>query len=325
MSPLKKGTFTQWLLILATAMASVLLLSSTAAGQASVTKTPTAVPQQDPAHVETPPSGMMITNGDLLEVTVYDTDFDKQVRVDESGTISLPMLGPVKVSGLSIDEAENTLAKEFSARGYFNDPQVTVFEREYATQAISVLGEVQKPGLYPLPGERTLFDAIAAAGGTTEKAGNKVTITHRGHTEQPEVIPFSYKPGEPSGTNPRIYPGDTVVVSKAGIVYVVGDVREPKGIVMENSQMTVLQAISMAAGTNPTAATSHCKVIRKTAAGPSEIPVPLKKILAAKAPDYPLEPGDILFVPSSTVKSVGRRSMEAIVQMATGMAIYRPY
>jgi polysaccharide export outer membrane protein len=269
---------------------------------------------------------MLIGAGDLLEVSVYGADFDKQVRVSDTGEISLPLVGPLKVSGLSIHDAEQAVAKQLSQRGYFNDPQVWVFEREYATQAISVLGEVQKPGIYPLPGDRKLFDAISAASGTTATAGSQVAITHRGRPNHPEIVQFSYDANAIQGSNPRVFPGDTVVVSKAGIVYVVGDVRQPKGIVMENSRMTVLQAIAIAQGTNPTAALDSAKIVRKSAhGGPQETPIRLKKILAAKAPDPTLQAEDILFIPTSTAKSAGKRTLEAIVQAATGLAVYHPY
>jgi len=274
---------------------------------------------------QSPIPEMLIGGGDLLEVSVFGTDFVKQVRVSGTGEISLPLVGPLKVSGLSIRDAEQTVARELSQRGYFNDPQVSVFDREYTTQAISVLGEVQKPGIYPLPGDRNLFDAISAAGGTTARAGSQVSITHRGRPDRPDVVQFSYDANAIERSNPRVSPGDTVVVAKAGIVYVVGDVREPKGIVMENSRMTVLQAIAMAQGANPTAALDSARLIRKSADGPHETPIPLKKILAAKASDPTLQAEDILFLPTSTAKSAGRRSIEAIIQAATGVAIYHPY
>lgn len=295
----------------------------------------TAVAQTEPIQqsgastasaVQRSSSEMLIGGGDLLQVTVYGTDFDRQVRVTDTGEISLPLLGTVKVGGLSIEQAEQSVGRELERRGYFTDPQVAIFDREYATQAISVLGEVQKPGIYPLPGARTLFDAISAAGGTTEKAGNEVTIAHRGHTDKPQVVPLSYVGDSSVHSNVKVLPGDTVVVARAGIVYVVGDVRKPSGIVMQNSQLTALQAIAMAEGTNPTAALNRSKLIRKTPQGGlNEVPLPLKKILAAKAPDVNLQPNDILFVPSSAAKSAARRSVEAIVQTATGLAIYRPY
>jgi len=134
---------------------------------------------------------------------------------------------------------------------------------------------------------------------------------------------LSYSAEASPTSNPQVFPGDTVVVSKAGIVYVVGDVKQPAGIVMENSRMTVLQAIAMAQGTNPTAKLNSSKVIRKTPDGPKEIPIRLKNILGAKATDLVLQPDDILFIPSSAAKSAARRSIEAVVQTATGIAIYR--
>ncbi|PYV69782.1 MAG: polysaccharide export protein, partial [Acidobacteria bacterium] len=101
---------------------------------------------------------------------------------------------------------------------------------------------------------------------------------------------------------------------------------KPSGVVMENgTQMTVLQAIAMAEGTNPTAALNAARLIRKTPTGPQEMPLELKKILAAKSPDIHLQAEDIIFVPNSAAKTAGKRGLEAIIQAATGLAIYRPY
>jgi polysaccharide export outer membrane protein len=111
-------------------------------------------------------------------------------------------------------------------------------------------------------------------------------------------------------------------VSKAGLVYVVGDVHEPAGIVMENSHITVLQAIAMAHGANSTAKLSAAKLIRKNGSSSEEIPIPLNKILQAKSPDLSLQAEDIVFVPGSAIKGATRRTLEAMVQAATGYVIY---
>jgi polysaccharide biosynthesis/export protein len=268
---------------------------------------------------------LLIGSGDLLEVSVYGApDFDKrEVRVDSSGAISLPLIGTVTIAGLPVRAAEELLAKRLSDGGYFSEPRVSVFEKEYATQGISVLGEVQKPGVYPLLGQRTLFDAISLAGGTTPKAGNMVTITHRAQPQQSLEVPLSYSAGDSSHTNLEVYPGDTIVVSKAGLVYVVGDVRQPSGFLIDKSELTVLQAIALAQGTNPTAALQDLKLVRTTSAGRQETAINLKRILEAKDPDVKLQTDDIIFVPTSAAKSVTRRSLEAIIQTATGVAIYR--
>jgi polysaccharide export outer membrane protein len=235
------------------------------------------------------------------------------------------MVGNIRLAGLSTFQAEDTIAKSLKKNGFFNEPEVQVFVKEYAASGISVLGEVQKPGIYPLPGHRTLLDAISAAGGTGPKAGKTVSITHRDQPDSNETLQLVHE-DKGTMTNRIIYPGDTIVVSKAGMVYVVGDVKEPTGIIMENPHLTILQAIAMAHGTNSTAALGSAKLIRKaTSNAPQEIPIPLNTILAAKAPDLELQPDDIVFVPNSLAKSATRRGLEAILQTATGLAVYRPY
>lgn len=297
-----------------------------------VPATPAAVEPIQQSVTEPTTSGsqgvgaLIIGTGDLLAVSVYGaSDFNKEVRVADSGEISLPLIGSVHVAGLNVQQAEIIVQERLSAGGYFTDPQVSIFEKEYATQGISVLGEVQKPGIYPLLGTRALFDAISAAGGFTPKAGNTITITHRSNPKEAQTVVLPPNQTFPAESNLAVFPGDTVVVSKAGIVYVVGDVRMPGGFVMENSRLTVLQAIAMAQGTNTTAKLDKTALIRKGLGGQQQIPIPLLRIMSAKAPDITLQPDDIVFVPRSEGKAAVRRSLEAILQAATGAAIYRPY
>ncbi|MBV9146821.1 MAG: polysaccharide biosynthesis/export family protein [Acidobacteria bacterium] len=283
----------------------------------AVTRPTAAAPNRD----------LLIGPGDLLEVSVYGApDFDKrEVRVDSDGSVTLPLIDKVKVGGLSTPAAEELIAKKLSDGGYFLEPKVSVFTKDYASQGISVLGEVQKPGIYPLLGERNLLDVISAAGGTTPRAGNMVTITHRAHPREPEQVNLSFSSQDAVKNNVVVYPGDTVLVSKAGIVYVVGDVHLPSGIVIDKSDLTIVQAIALAQGTNPTASLKDLKLVRTTANGRQESSINLKKILEAKAPDVRLQPDDILYVPSSKVKVITHRGLEAIVQTASGVAVYRPY
>lgn len=265
-----------------------------------------------------------IASGDLLQITLFGTDFSCgfgksgcEVRVSASGNIVLPLIGSVKVAGLTVAQAEQVIAARLSQGGFYNNAQVTIIQKEFATQGISVLGEVQKPGIYPLLGPHTLLQAIAAAGGTTVKAGNDVMIVRKSESRHVNLSSST------SRTVP-LMPGDTIVVSKAGIVYVVGDVHQPTGIVMDNSGLTVLQAVAMAQGTNPTASLNKAKLIRHTPKGRHEMPIPLRKILSNSAQDVALESGDILFIPSSRAKSTGR-GLEGIVQAATGGLVYRTY
>jgi len=271
------------------------------------------------------PQGLLIGAGDLLEVSLYGMpDFKTDVRVSSGGEISLPMLGAVAVAGLPVEQAQLLIEKKLSEKGLFNDPHVTVFEKEYATQGISLLGEVQKPGIYPLLGSRKLYDAISAAGGTTPKAGRYALITRRNDPQHSARVPLLTGAPESMQDNVTVEPGDTIVVSKAGVVYVVGDVHQPGGFVMENgNEITVLKAIALAQGTNPNASLNGARLIRKTPEGPQDVPLELKKMLAAKASDIPLQSDDIVFVPGSAGKSAAKRGAEAILQMVTGVAIWR--
>ncbi len=295
------------------------------AGHTSVQPAAGTIPNDPATGTQSRQADMVIGAGDLLQIGVYGAqDFDnKEVRVSQTGDISLPLVGTLKIAGLTVGQAQQLIARRFAEGEYFNNPQVWVFVKEYATQGISVLGEVQKPGIYPLLGHHTLFDAISMAGGTTQKAGSVASITHRNRPAQPETVNISYGPGATISGSVAVYPGDTVVVSRAGIVYVVGDVRLPSGIVLENSKLTVLQAVAMAQGVNPTASLDSAKLIRNTNGRREEISIPLKKILAAKAPDTPLQADDILFIPSSATKSATRRGFETALQLATGVVIYR--
>lgn len=267
---------------------------------------------------------VLIGEGDLLRVSVFGVkDFDEDVRVSARGSVSLPLIGDVQVVGFTTDEAEAVIATRLVDGNFMVHPQVSVFVKEYATEGVSVLGEVGKPGIYPLLGPHQLFDVLSLAGGVTQKTGPTVTITHRSRPDDPILVNVT-DIGRSPHANAEIFPGDTVFVSKAGMVYVVGDVKNPSGIVMDNdSEMTVLKAIAIAGGLNATAAVNSAKLIRRTTQGREENTIPLKKILEAKSSDLKLQAEDIVFVPGSAAKGAGRRGLEAIVQAATGVAIYR--
>ena len=268
---------------------------------------------------------LLIGAGDLLEVSLYGMpDFKTDARVNSEGQITLPMLGILGVEGLSVEQAETLIEHKLIEKGLFNNPHIIVFQKEYASQGISVAGEVQKPGIYPLLGSRKLYEVLSAAGGTTPKAGSYALITHRSDPEHSARVPLLTGAPESISNNITIEPGDTIFVSKAGVVYVVGDVRQPGGFIMENgNNITVLQAIALAQGIGPNPALNAARLIRKAPTGPKEIPLALNKILATQAPDLQLESEDIIFVPGSAGKSAAKRSAEAILQMATGIAIWR--
>jgi polysaccharide export outer membrane protein len=269
---------------------------------------------------------LRIGGGDVLDVKVYTgypgADVAQNVRVDNAGNISLPLIGSVSVAGLTANEAEARIQQKYKDGEYFKAPHVTVFLGEYSSQVVSVFGEVVKPGVYALVSARTLLDVLSFTGGLTAAAGNTVMITRRQPPQEPIKIELTAD-GTPKENIP-IFPGDSIVVERSGIVYVVGDVVKPGGFPVNNrSTLTVLQALALAEGTRPDAALNNSKLIRKVEGNLSGTPIPLKEIFEGKSADLPLQGGDIVFVPNSVAKGAARRSFEAIVQVATGVAIYR--
>jgi len=281
-----------------------------------------------PAAVEEfpPPSvhALQISAGDLLDLNVFDTpELSTKLRVDEHGAVTLPVAGALPVQGLTAEQAGQAIEARFREMNILKDPHVSVTVLEYATQGVTVLGEVKNPGVYPLLGAHGLLDLISAAGGETTSAGKAVTVIHRDDPNHSVIVKIESKPGSTAAFNVDVRPGDTVMVSHAGIVYVVGDVGKPGGFLIENNdRLTVLQALALAQGTNRTASLNHAKLIRKTDAGREELPIPLKKILANKAPDPMLADSDILFIPSSTAKNA-LRDVESALPAAAGAAVYR--
>jgi polysaccharide export outer membrane protein len=138
-------------------------------------------------------------------------------------------------------------------------------------------------------------------------------------------VNLSNDPTKSAESNIEILPGDTIMVSKAGVVYVVGEVNKPGGFVMENNErLSVLQAIALAEGLGKSYSAKGVKIIRKTPEGLKDVPVPLKEMMEGKGTnDIALQSEDVLFVPASAGKNAARRTFEAIVQTATGLAVYR--
>jgi polysaccharide biosynthesis/export protein len=276
------------------------------------------------APAKRPIAEIPIGAGDLLDVAVFGSeDFHPQVRVSSSGEINLPLVGSLHVAGLSPELVRELIQRKLREGNFYKSPQVSVFVKEYGTENIYVLGEVQKPGSYSILSAQDVLQALALAGGTTPKAGRTVTISN---PARPQEISLDLTgKTEQLKANTTLLPGDTILVSKAGVVYVIGDVRLPTAVVMDNPNLTVLQAIAVAQGTNPTASLDSAKLIRRGLGGPVERPLPLRKMLTAEVHDIPVQADDIIFVPTSRAKAFTKRSLEAIIQAATGVAMYARY
>ena len=266
--------------------------------------------------------GSRLGPGDLLEMSVYGVpELATKTRVSDNGDVYLPLIDTVHVSGMTPEEAQHAIENRLSEGGFLKGPHVTLFIDEFASQSVSVLGEVNKPGIYPMIGQRRLFDLVSAAGGFTDKAGRMVTVTHREEPDKPVSVKLSRNLGGQSDGNVVVQAGDTIMVNKADIVYVVGDVGRPSGLLLDNGSVTVLQAIALAGGPNRSAKLNAARIIRKTPDGMTETPIPLKKMLAAKSPDVPMLADDILFVPVNDAKLAAGRIGQAAIQAASAAAV----
>ncbi len=288
------------------------------ARSASPSSSPQAAPS--PANAR----ALRISTGDLIELGVFDTpELSGRLRVSESGEVMLPVAGAIRLAGMTSAEAAAAIEQRLLSTDILKNPHVSVFVAEYATQGINVGGEVRTPGLYPLLGNHQLMDLISAAGGLSPSAGKAVTIAHKSDPEHPFIVLLDSKPGS-VGPAVDVLPGDTIMVSRSGVVYVVGDVAKPGGFLIEgNDRLTVMQALALAAGPNQSASPNKSRIFRKTTTGRLEFPVPIKQIVAGKAIDPMLEDGDILYIPYSAGKAAAVRGVEAAIVLTTGLIIYK--
>jgi polysaccharide export outer membrane protein len=271
------------------------------------------------------PMPALIGPNDLLDITEYHTpEFHSAVRVSSAGTITLPMIEEVRIAGLDEKQAAREIEARLVARGMLLHPLVSVLVTSYSGQDVSILGEVARPGVYPYTVHHRLLDLISAASGLSQSAGRLVNIFHREdpRTAHPVVL-------DPGGTdnsaehNPELKPGDTVQVSRAGLVYVIGDVIRPGGFPVDPAQgLTVVQALSLAWGPSQNAASTRALLIREQNGGRTMTALNLKRMLRGQEPDQPIHDRDILFVPDSTAHSIWNRTMESAIQSAIGVSIY---
>ena len=293
---------------------------------ADVTASPTgSEPAQQFNTVDAASGGVLALDvGDVLEIRVFDTpELSGKFRVDSHGNITLPVGGSVAVKGLSPEQVQTAIEQRFRKQEILRDPHVEVFVLEYATQRVTVMGEVKMPGVYPIGGKRGVLDFISLAGGPTPTASKTALLMRKRSTGQ--AITVDLNSASESGAQPQVEPGDRIVVTRAGIVYVVGDVGRPGGYLIENKNtITVLRALALAQGLNKTAKLD-AKLIRNTPTGRTETELPLKKILANQEADPKLQDDDILYIPVSAAKQWTDKGLTSALQMAVGVVIYGRY
>ncbi len=286
---------------------------------------------QDPAHpiTATPVADLSPNSNlpvqpvqpqDLIGLQVYDApEFTRTVRVDDDGTIRLPMLkNTIKVLGLMPKDIETLVAEELQREQLFVDPYVTVSVMEYHSRPISVSGAVRTPTIFQAVGNVTLIDALARAGGIIpDQAGAEILVTKPNGdtgTQSVQRIPIkALMSGSEPGLNVKLTGGEQVRIPDVGKIIVFGSVTHPGPVpVLDGAANTVMTAIAQAQGT--VQYYSHTAYLYRPdeKGAMHEIKVPLGDILARKAPDMTLQAKDILYVPDSSKRRIGQEIVTAM-------------
>jgi polysaccharide export outer membrane protein len=282
----------------------------------------TRIKSQQPTKIVAVP--VPIAPSDLLEITVFDApELTQQVRVGADGKVQLALIGNTQVAGLTAEQAAELITRELRDHKFLLHPQVNVLVKESSSQGVSITGEVQHPGVYQVLGARSLLDIVSMAGGLTNVADSTVTIKRRRGGE--ELVRASLKNDDAQSSlanDVQIYPGDLVMVPRAGIVYVLGDVNRPGGFVMQNNgKITLLQALAQAGGASATASVNHAVLLRKDGEGYVTTKLQLGRISRGQDGDMELHPNDIVFVPNNRLKS-GLHSAENVATSIGSASIY---
>jgi polysaccharide export outer membrane protein len=277
-----------------------------------------------------------------MEIADLEELNGKVHRVDNDGTVTLPLVGRIQAAGLTIQEFEASLNEKLLKE--LKEPHIAITVTESISQPVTVIGWVNTPGVQKMRGKQSLAEVLSLAGGLKPDAGYRVTITRQiavGDLPLPdtrrdesagvvigEVNLSDILEARNPAANIQILPRDVVTVPRAKIVYVVGEVRKSGGFTLEQkNSMSVIQALALAEGTTQTAAKNRALILRQVpgAAQRSEIEVNLDKVMAGKSGDVTLQPDDILYVPNSIAKVIRIRAIETAVSTAAGVLIWRGF
>ena len=274
-----------------------------------------------------------------IEVVELEEQSGKTYRVDSDGSVNVPLAGRVHIGGLTLAAAEKAITNALQKQ--INDPHVSLTLTEIRSQPVSVLGEVNQPGVHQIEGRRTLYDVLALAGGLKADAGYQIKLTRRaecGKIPLPQAREDSVNQVSTAdidslkvqkadaGENIDLCANDIVSVPRAEMVYVVGEVRKPGGIaVRQNDTISVLEALSAAEGLSSTASAKNARILRPgTEPGKRvEVPIDLSKVFSAKGEDIALRPDDVLFVPNNAPRKAFTKAAEIALQTASGVVIFR--
>jgi polysaccharide export outer membrane protein len=309
-----------------------------------------AASAQQPQSENNPSNGNDVTRSARLpyyilgpndEIVILAVDAEeianKPTRVTTSGDINLPLIGRIHAAGMNLEQLEAEVTERLSK--YIREPHVAINVTQFKSQPVSVFGAVSTPGVQQLEGRKSLIEVLSMAGGLKGDAGSRIRITRRleygaiplasasteGEYSVADVNIRSIEDATRPEDNIQILPFDVITVVRADVVYVMGEVKRSGGFMLNDKKtISLIEVMARAEGFSPTAAPKDARIIRPVpGANRIEIAVNLNDVLKGKKADLMLQPDDILYVPSSYAKNAFRRTMDSVIQMATGRVIYR--
>lgn len=263
---------------------------------------PPVTPTTDPAILYPANRDIVLEQGDLLTVHLYGTaDYQPSVRVSLDGTVQLPLIGSLHLAGLTLHQAENLIAERLTSAGMYRNPQVTIQLTETPNQSVTVTGEIH--GVIPVAGQKHLYDVLAAAGGLPATASHTVTIDRPG-VPQPIVVDLGTNPSKSAFANVPVFPRDTIIVSRVGVIYLLGAFKNQGAIpLQQNSPLTLMQATALGGGAGFEGKLSDLRIVRTVGFDRKVVHIDIKRVINGRAPDPILQADDIVFLPTSSMKA----------------------
>ncbi len=207
---------------------------------------------------------VLLGPGDVVRLSVYGSpDLSVETRVSESGRITVPLLGPVAVAGLAVAAAEKKVAELLEKGGYLKKAQVNLLVTSLNSQQVSVLGQVNRPGRYPVEGKRGVLDLLAMAGGIGPDGGDTVSLvrTRDGATRRETIDVVDMVRKGQLNRDFEVAGGDVIYVERAPRAWVTGEVQRPGPFRIERG-MTVLQALSAGGGLTARGSSNGLRITR---------------------------------------------------------------
>jgi polysaccharide export outer membrane protein len=265
-----------------------------------------------------------IRAGDIVEVQIFDApEYSLRMPVSSAGQIAIPYAGLFHIEGMTSIEAAKAIARLFVQEQILQDPRVIVTTQQFG-YSVTVMGEVKSPGIYALAGKKRLVDMLTEAGGITDRAGHVIEIFPSGAMKNPQTILWDPTLRENDNAELEIKTGETILVSRCGVVYVGGNVTRPGAFpICESNHTTLSEVIALAQGTKPNTYTNRTILLRSSGNGTRVVQkVKLDDVLRGRTVDITMQPDDILFIPPSILKAAGKTALTAAVGFATQAFFY---